>query len=345
MSTVGECIPEKTSCIFIAAFHTIEARNLDFVLFLRSDFIPNLLTMSDQQRFNRNFISEYLSYVKVEKGLAKNSIESYERDLAKLNAWAGKNNFDIVTLTRQDLREWMIDLGRTSLSVNSKRRLISVLRGFYKFLMIDGHNTKNPAENLEIPQKSQYLPRFMNQAEIESLLAEPDVSTETGLRDKAILELMYACGLRVSEVVTLKTGDIDIDAGILTCTGKGSKTRRVPVGSSAIEWVKSYLTLRRKKENLEIQNLFVTPSGAPLNRQGIFLFIKVYSAKCGLADVSPHTLRHSFATHLVQNRADIRSVQQMLGHADISTTQIYTHMTDAHLRKSYDQFHPRAKSK
>ena len=293
---------------------------------------------------NRDFIREYLSYVKVEKGLSKNSIESYERDLAKLSSWAAKNNFNIVTLTRQDLREWMIDLGRTNLSVNSKRRLISVLRGFYKFLMIDGHNTKNPAENLDVPQKSQYLPKFLNQAEIELLLAVPDISTETGLRDKAILELMYSSGLRVSEVVTLQINDIDLDAGILTCTGKGSKTRRIPVGSSAVEWLKSYLALRRKKENLEVQNLFVTPSNAPLNRQMIFLFIKEYAAKCGLADVSPHTLRHSFATHLVQNRADIRSVQQMLGHADISTTQIYTHMTDAHLRKSYDRFHPRAKN-
>lgn len=293
----------------------------------------------------RDLIREYLSYVKVEKGLAKNSIESYESDLAKLTVWAAKNSLDIVTLTRQDLREWMIDLGRTNLSVNSKRRLVSVLRGFYKFLMIDGHNTKNPAENLEIPQKSQYLPKFLNQAEIELLLAAPDVSTETGLRDKAVLELMYACGLRVSEVVTLQINDIDLDAGILTCTGKGSKTRRIPVGSSAVEWVRSYLALRRKKENIDVQNIFVTPSGVPLNRQVIFLFIKEYANKCGLADVSPHTLRHSFATHLVQNRADIRSVQQMLGHADISTTQIYTHMTDAHLRKSYDQFHPRAKSK
>ena len=293
----------------------------------------------------RDLVREYLSYVKVEKGLAKNSIESYERDLAKLSAWAAKNSLDIVSLTRQDLREWMIDLGRTTLSVNSKRRLISVLRGFYKFLMIDGHNTKNPAENLDVPQKGQYLPTFLNQAEVESLLAVPDVSDETGLRDKAILELMYSSGLRVSEVVTLQINDIDLDAGILTCTGKGSKTRRIPVGSSAVEWVKSYLALRRKKENIDVQNLFVTPSAAPLNRQLIFLFIKEYAAKCGLADVSPHTLRHSFATHLVQNRADIRSVQQMLGHADISTTQIYTHMTNAHLRKSYEQFHPRAKSK
>ena len=153
---------------------------------------------------------------------------------------------------------------------------------------------------------------------------------------------MYACGLRVSEAVDLKISDVDIDAGILTCKGKGSKTRRIPVGKSAIEWLKSYVVLRRKKENIEINNLFVTSLGKPINRQIIFNFIKEYAEKIGLEDVSPHTLRHSFATHLIQHSADIRSVQQLLGHADISTTQIYTHITDAHLRKTYEKFHPRA---
>lgn len=293
----------------------------------------------------RDLVREYLSYLSVEKGLAKNSLESYERDLAKLRAWTEKNGLDLMTLTRQDLREWLIDLGRTKLSENSKRRLISAMRGFYKFLMIDGHIKNNPAENLDSPQKGFYLPRFLNQTEIELLLAVPDVSTETGLRDRAILELMYACGLRVSEAVNVKLGDVDLDSGILTTTGKGSKTRRVPVGSSAVEWMKSYLAVRRKKENIEIDNMFVTPLGRPINRQMIHFFIKEYAEKCGLQGVSAHTLRHSFATHLVQNSADIRSVQQMLGHADISTTQIYTHMTDAHLRKSYEKFHPRSKVK
>jgi len=294
---------------------------------------------------SRDLIREYLSFLRVEKGLATNSLESYERDLAKLRTWADKNGFELLGLTRQDLREWLIDLGRAKLSENSKRRLISAMRGFYKFLMTDGHIKNNPAEDLDSPQKGFYLPKFLNQAEIETLLAAPDVSTEIGLRDRAILELMYACGLRVSEAVNVKMQDIDLDSGILTTTGKGSKTRRVPVGSSAVEWLKSYLALRRKKENIEVENLFVTPLGRPLNRQVIYKLIKEYAEKCGLPDVSPHTLRHSFATHLIQNRADIRSVQQMLGHADISTTQIYTHMTDAHLRKSYERFHPRAKGK
>lgn len=294
---------------------------------------------------NRDFIREYLSYLQVEKGLAKNSLESYGRDLLKLQIWVDKNNFDLLKLTRKDLREWLIDLAGENLSENSKRRIVSALRGFYKFLMFDGHIKKNPAEDLDAPQKGFYLPKFLNQADVEKLFLVPDVSGEIGLRDRAILELMYACGLRVSEAVDLKMSDIDLDAGILTCTGKGSKTRKIPVGTSAVEWLKSYLVLRRRKENIEIQNLFVTALSRPLNRQIIFLFIKEYSEKIGLQDVSPHTLRHSFATHLVQNSADIRSVQQMLGHADISTTQIYTHITDAHLRKTYEKFHPRAKSK
>ena len=293
----------------------------------------------------RDFVREYLTYCRVEKGLAANSIESYENDLTRLREWAKKNDLDLISLTRQDLREWLIDLGSEKLSENSKRRLISAVRGFYKFLMFDGHLTKNPAEDLVAPQKGVYLPRFLNQTEIEMLLAAPDTSTETGLRDRAILEIMYASGLRVSEAVNLKINDIDIDSGIVTTTGKGSKTRRVPVGASAIEWLKSYLALRRKKENIEIENMFVNNNGSPMNRQVIYISITEYAEKCGLEGVSPHTLRHSFATHLVQNNADIRSVQQMLGHADISTTQIYTHITSAQLKKNYERFHPRSRSR
>ncbi len=291
----------------------------------------------------RDLIHEYLSYCRVEKGLAVNSIESYEHDLGRLRDWADKNGLDLLTLTRQDLREWLMDLGRTDLAQRSKQRFISSLRGFYKFLMFEGHSLTNPAEDLDAPDKGVYLPKFLNTAEIEMLLAAPDTSTEMGLRDRAILELMYASGLRVSEAVNLKMHEVDLDAGILTCTGKGSKTRRVPVGSSAIEWLKSYLAIRRKIENIEIDKMFVNSNGRPVTRQSIYVSITEYAVKCDLEGVSPHTLRHSFATHLVQNNADIRSVQQMLGHADISTTQIYTHITSTQLKKNYDRFHPRAK--
>jgi integrase/recombinase XerD len=288
----------------------------------------------------RDLVREYLSYLHVEKGLAKNSIESYARDLGRLSPLMESTG--VLDLTPRELRTFIADLSREGLSPTSVARIVSAVRGFYKFLMIDGHIEKNPAEDLVTPQKTFYLPKFLNQAEIELLFAVPDTSTETGLRDRAVLELMYASGLRVSEAVTLQMRDVDIDAGILTCKGKGSKTRRVPVGNSAIEWLKSYLAIRRKKENIEIRNIFVTPAGRPVTRQEIHKFIKGYAEKAGLEDVSPHTLRHSFATHLIQNSADIRSVQQMLGHADISTTQIYTHITDKHLRRSYDKFHPRA---
>jgi integrase/recombinase XerD len=290
----------------------------------------------------RDLIREYLTYCRVEKGLAANSIESYKNDLARLRDWTAKNDLDLLKLTRQDLREWLIDLAAVKLSESSKRRMVSAVRGFYKFLMFDGHVEKNPADDLVSPQKGVYLPRFLNQSEIEQLLAAPDVSTETGLRDRAILEVMYACGLRVSEVVNSKISDIDLDAGILTTTGKGSKTRRVPVGTSAVEWIKSYLALRRAQKTIEINSLFTSPAARPLTRQVIHSLITTYAAKCGLQGVSPHTLRHSFATHLVQNNADIRSVQQMLGHANISTTQIYTHITSTQLKKNYDRFHPRA---
>lgn len=301
--------------------------------------------MSEDLRPRRDLIREYLSYCRVEKGLSANSIESYAHDLSRLGDWAEKNGENLLELTRTDLREWLIDLSAEKLSENSKRRLISAVRGFYKFLMFDGHIKNNPAEDLVAPQKGVYLPRFLNRSEIETLLAVPDTSTEIGLRDRAILELMYASGLRVSEAANVRINDIDLDGGILTTTGKGSKTRRVPVGSSAIEWVRSYLALRRKKENIEIDNMFVNAAGSPIDRQVIYVSITQYAEKCGLVGVSPHTLRHSFATHMIQNNADIRSVQQMLGHADISTTQIYTHITSAHLKKNYERFHPRSGAK
>lgn len=292
----------------------------------------------------RNHVREYLSYLQVEKGLAKNSLESYARDLAKLEKWTEKNSLEIKELDRKDLREFLIDLADEQLSPTSVSRIISALRGFYKFLMFDGHLQKNPAENLESPQKTAYLPKFLSQSEIEELFAVADVSQEIGLRNRAILELMYACGLRVSEVIALQFADVEIDRGILTCKGKGNKTRKVPIGKSAVEWLKSYLPKRRQKDNIENQHLFVSVLGKPLSRQEVFVFVKEYGTKIGREDISPHTLRHSFATHLIQNEADIRSVQQMLGHSDISTTQIYTHVNRQQLRQTYDKFHPRAKS-
>ncbi len=294
---------------------------------------------------NRDLTKEFLSYLQVERGLAKNSLASYKRDLAKLKKFAEDQNLDVVHLSRKDLRGFIAELSKSGLSPSSVGRIISAVRGFYKFLLLDGHIKKHPAEDLDTPAKGFYLPKFMTEDEVEKLLSKPDVTQEIGLRDRAILELMYAAGLRVSEAADLQINDIDVDSGILTCKGKGNKQRKVPLGRSAVEWLKSYLAKRKKKEHIEMRNLFVTSLNRPITRQTIFSFIKEYAEKAGLEDVSPHTLRHSFATHLLQRGADSRSVQAMLGHADISTTQIYTHITDNHLRKTYERFHPRAKAK
>lgn len=291
----------------------------------------------------RDLIREYLVYAAAEKGLSKNSLDAYGRDLRKFESWATVQGSDLEAIDRTDIREYLIDLSSLGITENSKRRLVSSIRGFYKFLMFEGHIDASPAENIDLPKRGMYLPRFLNQHEIDELLAVPDVTLETGLRDRAMLELMYACGLRVSEVIGLRFGDIDLDGGILTTTGKGSKTRRVPVGSSALAALEQYLETRRGRDDIDSDILFVTPAGKQLNRQAVFLMVSDHANKASLADVSPHTLRHTFATHLVQNGADIRSVQQMLGHSDISTTQIYTHITNSHLKKAYENFHPRAK--
>jgi integrase/recombinase XerD len=291
----------------------------------------------------RDVVREYLSYCRVEKGLSPNSIASYQNDLGKLTEWLESNDLDLLTLGRTDLREWLIDLGAQKLTESTKRRIVSSVKGLYKFLMLDGHIRNNPAEDLIAPQKGFYLPRFLTQHEVEMLLAAPDIESENGLRDRALLELMYASGLRVSEAVNLRLQDVDLDTGVLTAIGKGSKTRRVPVGTSAVEWIRRYLAVRPRNELVNVDNLFVTSGGMPLTRQAIYLMVREHAMRCGLEDVSPHTLRHSFATHMVQNDADIRSVQQMLGHADISTTQIYTHITNKQLKRNYDRFHPRSK--
>jgi integrase/recombinase XerD len=295
--------------------------------------------MSGKQR---DFVREFIHYLRVEKGLARNSWESYERDLKRLQIWAEKSNLDILNLTRTELREWQVSLAREGLSPTSIGRMISTARGFYKFLLLDGHLKKNPAEDLVAPQKGFYLPRFLTEQEIDRLFAMPDVETETGLRDRVILEVLYACGMRVSEIINLKISDIDIDSGVLTCHGKGNKQRGIPLGKSAVLWLLDYFNARRKNENQNSPILFVSKLGKPLSRQDVYNLVRDCAEKCGFENVSPHTLRHSFATHLLQRGADSRSVQAMLGHADISTTQIYTHITDNHLKATYEQHHPRA---
>ena len=293
---------------------------------------------------DRDFVKEFLTYLQVEKGLARLSLESYRRDLDRLQTWASKNGKQIVALTRADLRKWIASLSREGLAPTSIARAVSATRGFFKFLMLDGHIKTHPAEDLDTPQRFSYLPKFLTEDEINRLLATPDVSTEEGIRDRAVLEIMYATGLRVSELVGLKQNDVDLLAGLIVCHGKGNKERRVPLGKSAIHWLQQYATVKAGYGKQSSPNVFLH-RGRPFTRQIAWSMIKGHAEKAGIKNVSPHTLRHSFATHLLQHGADSRSVQALLGHSDISTTQIYTHITDLHLRSAYDRHHPRARIK
>ncbi|MEW6362966.1 MAG: site-specific tyrosine recombinase XerD [Pyrinomonadaceae bacterium] len=290
----------------------------------------------------RDLIREYLNYLAVEKGLAANSLSAYGRDLREMAEWVAKNGLVIDSLKPEDIREWLIDLSRKGISQRTKRRKISSIRGFFKFALAEGHIDTDPSETIESPQIGQYIPAFLSVEDIEMLFSVPETDTDKGILDRALLELMYSSGLRVSEVISLRLSDVDTETRVLTCTGKGSKTRKVPVGSAAVEWLNLYLPVRRSLETTS-DLLFVSNTGRPLTRQYVHKMIREYAGQCGLTNVSPHTLRHSFATHLIQNNADIRSVQQMLGHADISTTQIYTHITSEHLKRAYERFHPRAR--
>jgi integrase/recombinase XerD len=293
---------------------------------------------------SRDLVREFLSYMQVEKGLSRNSLESYGRDLARLKAWAEARGRRAEDLERADLRAWIADLSREGLAPASVSRAVSAARGLFRFLMLDGHIKKHPAEDLNTPQKGAHLPRFLSEAEMERLLAAPDTSTDEGVRDRAMLELLYAAGLRVSELVGLKRADLNLDAGLVVCHGKGSKERRVPIGKSATHWLQRYVPVRARSDRAHSQHLFINSLGAGLSRNTVWAMIKRYAAHAGLARVSPHTLRHSFATHLLQRGADSRSVQALLGHSDISTTQIYTHITDRHMRSTYDRHHPRARA-
>lgn len=291
----------------------------------------------------RDLVKEYLTYIQVEKGLARHTLDSYRRDLARLDRWASKSGKSVAELLRPDLRKWIAQLSREGLAPSSVARAVSAARGFFRFLMLDGHIKHHPAEDLDTPQKFSYLPKFLTEEEIDRLFATPDVSTEEGIRDRAMLELMYAAGLRVSELVSLKQTEVDVHAGVVNCHGKGSKERRVPVGKSAIHWLQQYASVKAAYGQAAYPNLFLN-RGKPLTRQFAWTTIRNYAAGIGLQNVSPHTLRHSFATHLLQHGADSRSVQALLGHSDISTTQIYTHITDRHLRTAYDNHHPRARA-
>ena len=276
-----------------------------------------------------------------------NSVESYARDLVLLQQFAAGLGTPVERLNRQQLEELVRQLMSEGRSPRSVARAIACYRGFYRFLVIDNRIKTNPADQLRAPRSWKALPRHLSIEQVDRLLEEPDVNTPRGLRDRALIELLYATGLRVSELISLRPADVNLDASYLTCTGKGEKQRIVPMGDEATSWVRRYLresrpTLLRKRSSAR---LFVNARGGGpgLTRVGFWKILKAYGRSAGVASpLSPHVLRHSFATHLLERGADLRAIQMMLGHADLSTTQIYTHVLQQRMRAVYDRFHPRA---
>ena len=289
-------------------------------------------------------LQTYIEYLSVEKGLSQNTLLSYARDIQKLFEFFEGQGIDGTKIEEKDLIKFVHAQSRVGLSARSLARLISSLKSYYSFLLLEGVLSTNPTANLSAPKIWFSLPKFLTVKEVEQLLEQPDENDARGCRDRAMLELLYATGLRVSELVALKIKDINLESGFLICLGKGGKERIVPLGNSASQAVRKYLSdAHFKLWKKESDSLFLTSRGKAFTRQGFWKMLKQYGQQAGLDQkVSPHILRHTFATHLLERGADLRSVQLMLGHSQITTTQIYTHVTRRHLRQVYDRFHPRA---
>lgn len=290
-------------------------------------------------------IDSYFAYLKAEKGLAAASLESYAHDLSAYRDFLLQN--EITSYSANDMAailKHMLDLRAKGLSARSRARHLVALRGFYQFLTQERLITADPTELIEMPKSGLHLPEVINPAEIASLLETPDPAKANGVRDRAMLELAYASGLRVSELIGLKLSNLNQEAGFLRVFGKGSKERIVPFGSAANEALNTYLKTARNQllKGLVSEYLFVARQGRPMTRQAFWKQLRLYAAKAGIkSGISPHSLRHSFATHLLEGGADLRAVQLMLGHSDIATTQIYTHITRERLKSLHTQFHPR----
>ena len=291
-------------------------------------------------------VAEYLDELRVSRRLSPNTILAYERDLGRLVVFAERLDRAPEALERRDLEAFVRQLMSSGLSPRSVARSVACVRGFFRFLVLDGRLPGSPADDLRAPRSWPALPRFLSIDEVDRLLTRPDAGTHVGVRDRALLELLYATGMRVTELVTLKTGDISLVGGFLTCLGKGAKERVVPIGRAATDWIGRYLASARPAllKDRESAFLFVNARGGlTLSRVGFWKIIKKYGRLAGLTqELSPHVLRHSFATHLLERGADLRMIQTLLGHADLSTTQIYTHILEARLKVVYDQFHPRS---
>ena len=290
------------------------------------------------------YLPIFLDYLAVEKGLAKNSLAAYAIDLRHFGHYLKDQHVEIDEVERLHIVKYFQSLRASGISARSVARALAAIRGMFRFLVAERHLKVDPTENLENPKLWSSLPKSMQPEEVEALLAAPDRSTAEGLRDAAMLELLYATGLRVSELIKVRIEDVVLDAGFLRTMGKGSKERIVPFGDTARDAMVAFAENGRPElDKFADPHLFLTRRGRPMTRQAFWMNIVRYARLAGIkAHISPHVLRHSFATHLLENGADLRSVQMMLGHADISTTQIYTHVSRARLQRMYESFHPRA---
>jgi integrase/recombinase XerD len=288
-------------------------------------------------------IDLFMNYVAVEKHLADNSLASYGRDLRFFSEYLAKNDIaDLKTVSEKDILEFIFDLRKRKICSRSIARTLVAVRALFRFLIREKLMADDPAGRIEFPKKALRLPKTLSIEQVDRLLAQPDAKTATGIRDKAMLELMYATGMRVSELVNLRLNWLNLDGGYLRVFGKGSKERIVPMGRVAMAAIQRYLEEVRSRKGIQSEYLFICRTGTRLSRQSLWGSIRAYARKAGIErGVTPHMLRHSFATHLLERGADLRSVQTMLGHADVSTTQIYTHVTVKHLRDLYDKCHPR----
>lgn len=288
-------------------------------------------------------LEAYLDSLEVERGLARNSIVAYRQDLERLLTGLEEAGVKPLDAKAPALQQHLRSLRQQGLAARSVSRALAAIRGFYSYLVDIKERADDPAVHLVAPKLLRSLPKVLSAEDVESLLQAPDVSTPLGLRDRAMIELLYASGLRVSELVGLQLGQLRLEQGFLVAWGKGSKERIVPVGENAALWLRRYLRdVRSELMRGRHESVFVNHRGGAMSRQGFWKNLKQYSLHLGLRDVSPHVLRHSFASHLLEYGADLRTVQMMLGHADISTTQIYTHIHQHRLKSLYDQFHPRA---
>ena len=292
------------------------------------------------------FLKEYLSVLKLERNLSINTITSYRNDINSLLRFlAEKKINDLSEIKFSDLTDFFKVLNKIGLTSTTAARYFSSIKSFFSYLHTNNYIVENPVDRLSSPKLSKNLPVVLSIEEIESILSSPDNNTKLGLRDKALLELLYACGIRVSEIIGLKISDLFFKEDVIRVFGKGSKERIVPIGSSAIRWVEDYLLKSRPllEKRLKSENiLFLNNRGTKLSRMGVWKIIDRYTKEAGIKkEVHPHTFRHSFATHLLEGGADLRAVQEMLGHADISTTQIYTHIDRDFIKQVHKEFHPR----